>query len=149
MPFGRIGKFLAVLLAVALFHATIPRVACADVVPPPTQQEESSSPAPPTEQELAEMRLAEMEAPALAHFEAGATIPLVVIIGLGIVAVVTLFWLVILPEKESPSVPDGYPHNAQAPEVNPERKAVAQEEVEQLERQAAANPNLGNFAAGR
>ncbi len=148
MPFGRIGKFVAMVLAVALFHATIPSVACADVIPP-AGQEQRTSPALPTDQELAEMRLAEMEAPALQQFEAGATIPLLVIVGLGIVAIVTFFWLVILPEKESPSVPDGYPHNVKAPEVNPEKRAVAQDEVDQLQQQAAANPSLGNFAAGR
>ncbi len=148
MPFGRIGKFVAVVLAVALFHATIPQVACADA-PPPTQQEQRTSPSLPSEQELAEMRLAEMEAPALQQFEAGATIPLVVIIALGVIAVVTFFWLVILPEKESPSVPDGYPRNVKAPEVNPEKKAVAQDEVDQLQQQAAADTGLENFAAGR
>lgn len=148
MPFGRIGKFVAVVLAVALFHATIPQVACADA-PPPTGQEQKTSPVLPSEQELAEMRLAEIEAPALQNFEAGLTIPLVVIIGLSVIAIVTFFWLVILPEKESPSVPDGYPHNTKAPEVNPEKKAVAQDEVDQLQQQAAANPGLGNFAAGR
>lgn len=149
MPFGRMGKFVAVFLSVALFHATIPQVSSADVVTPPVQEERPSSPVLPTDQELAEMRLAEMEAPALQRFEAGAQIPLLVIIGLGIVAIVTFFWLVVLPEKESPSVPDGYPHNTKAFEVNPEKKAVAQDEIEQLERQAAANPELGNFAAGR
>ncbi|GEM_PF-5925634 len=148
MPFGRIGKFVAMVLAVALFHATIPQVSCADA-PPPMQQEQRTSPVLPSEQELAEMRLAEMEAPTLQQFEAGAVIPLVVIITLSVVAVVTLFWLVILPEKESPSVPDGYPRNVQAPEVNPDKNAVCQDEVDQLEQQAAANPGLGNFAAGR
>lgn len=148
MPFGRIGKSIALVLAVALFHATIPQVVMADA-PTPAKQEQPAKPTLPTEQELAEMRLAEMEAPALRDFQAGAAIPLLVIVGLGIVAVVTFFWLVILPEKESPSVPDGYPHNTMAPEVNPEKKAVAAGELNQLQQEAAANPSLDSFAAGR
>lgn len=153
MPFGRIGKSIALVLAVALFHATIPQVLLADmparVAGTPAKQEPPAKPTPPTEQELAEMRLAEMEAPALRDFQAGAAIPLLVIVGLGIVAVVTFFWLVILPEKESPSTPDGYPHNTMAPEVNPEKKAIAASELDQLQQEAAANSSLGSFAAGR
>lgn len=148
MPFGRIGKFVAVVLAVAMFNAAIPQCALADA-PAPAQKEQPAKGSLPSDQELAEMRLAEMEAPSLHDFKGGAVIPLLVISVLGLVAIVTFVLLVVLPEKESPSVPDGYPHNTKAPEVTPAKTVVAAGELDELQKQAEASKGLSNFSAGR
>lgn len=148
MPFGRIGKLVAVVLAVAMFNAAIPQCALADS-PAPAQKEQPAKGSLPSEQDLAQMRLAEMEAPSLQEFKGGAVIPLLVIAVLGVVAVVTILFLVVLPEKESPSVPDGYPHNTMAPDVTPSKTVVAAGELDELQKQAEANPALESFSAGR